>query len=579
MAAVNQPPVAVDDAVAHMADIFSFVINVLDNDSDPDGDSLRIASVGPASKGSVTASGFQLFYSPRTNQLGEDSFTYTVSDGRGGTATGTVTLSLYEPLPAPADVSGSTSPGSFALTWSAVTGASSYRVSRNGFPIATSTTTSWTDTGLDDRGGYRYWVEALDNLGREGFASYPEVHRQPRPRPPVWLHVDQTGDGASLELTWDSAGEGYGFWRVWRDGAAIATTPVAKYVDTGLVEGTPHSYQVSRVTELESLLSAPVSVTPALSDIRKFYRDHSGDLGPVTVPERFIPDGRQQDHQNGLILQWGNRTPLAVTNPLATAYLGEGGATGDLGFPIDAQETGLRDGGSGQLFQGGSIWNTGPDQTWVVYQLIEDGWARIGWEEGPLGYPVDDLVELDGGFAQAFEGGDVYWSEATGSHGVRGRIYGRWAATGYEDGVLGYPTSDEIALRKGGRYQKFQGGDVYWAASTGAWAVRGAILTAWTRAGSANGRLGYPRTDAIALRNGGRYQKFRGGDVYWAASTGAWAVRGAILAAWARTGSVNGRLGYPRTDETGTASKRRQTFQGGTITVDVATGRSTITYR
>jgi uncharacterized protein with LGFP repeats len=452
------------------------------------------------------------------------------------------------------------------------------------------------------------------------------------------LVVNVTDDPTTLSLTW-SSGES-GPWNVYRDGALVASSPTRDFTDTGLVTGQEYSYQVqtpgyasSTAVTPSSALSAAVAATPVVrTDIGRFYRDHPETLGPVTVLERAIAGGRQQDHQNGLILQQDGETPLAVTNPLATSYVDAGGATGDLGFPVVPQENGLRDGGSGQLFEGGSIWNTGPDRTWVVFQLIEDGWDRTGWEEGPLGYPVDDLVELDGGFAQEFEGGAVYWSEATGSHGVSSPIYDRWAAAGYEDGPLGYPLTDARALPNGGQYQQFQGGYVYstaatgawsvrgairtawagtgsekgplgypltdaralpnggqyqqfqggyvyWTAATGAWPVRGAMRTAWARTGSEKGPLGYPMSGEVALRNGGRYQKFQGGYVYWTAATGAWAVRGAIRTAWARTGSENGRLGYPTSDETGTAAKRRQTFQRGTITVDVATGRSAITYR
>ncbi|HEU4663591.1 MAG TPA: Ig-like domain-containing protein, partial [Dokdonella sp.] len=71
------------------------VIAVLANDSDPDGDPLTIIAVtqpigangGPA--GTVAITGTTVTWSP-AGYLGAATFSYTISDGRGGTATATV---------------------------------------------------------------------------------------------------------------------------------------------------------------------------------------------------------------------------------------------------------------------------------------------------------------------------------------------------------------------------------------------------------------------------------------------------------------------------------------------------------
>jgi outer membrane protein OmpA-like peptidoglycan-associated protein len=68
-------------------------LNVLANDSDPDGDPLTIVSLTqPAGgNGNVEISGSQIIFMPH-NRFTVDSFTYTVSDGKGGTSTATVQL-------------------------------------------------------------------------------------------------------------------------------------------------------------------------------------------------------------------------------------------------------------------------------------------------------------------------------------------------------------------------------------------------------------------------------------------------------------------------------------------------------
>ena len=68
---------------------------VLDNDSDPDGDTLTATvNTGPSS-GTVTLNGDGSFiYTPNANFNGSDSFTYDASDDNGGTATATVNLTV-----------------------------------------------------------------------------------------------------------------------------------------------------------------------------------------------------------------------------------------------------------------------------------------------------------------------------------------------------------------------------------------------------------------------------------------------------------------------------------------------------
>jgi len=90
----NRPPVAIDD-VATVPPGGTVEIDPLANDSDPDGDRLRLVAVGRPDSGSVSVlDGRRLRYAPRTGFVGEDSFTYTVSDGRGGTASATVRIGV-----------------------------------------------------------------------------------------------------------------------------------------------------------------------------------------------------------------------------------------------------------------------------------------------------------------------------------------------------------------------------------------------------------------------------------------------------------------------------------------------------
>ena len=90
---VAEGPEAGDDEAETPEDTPT-VIDVLSNDRDPDGDQLRIASVGAAEHGTTAVVSDGIQYAPELNWHGTDRFTYTVSDESGVTATATVTVTV-----------------------------------------------------------------------------------------------------------------------------------------------------------------------------------------------------------------------------------------------------------------------------------------------------------------------------------------------------------------------------------------------------------------------------------------------------------------------------------------------------
>lgn len=98
---VNNNPEALDD-VATTSQGIAVTIDVLDNDGDIDDpeDSLSVESVTtPANGVAVVNSDNTITYTPAGTFVGTDSFTYTISDGNGGTATATVIITVKNPLP------------------------------------------------------------------------------------------------------------------------------------------------------------------------------------------------------------------------------------------------------------------------------------------------------------------------------------------------------------------------------------------------------------------------------------------------------------------------------------------------
>ncbi len=89
----NTGPMAVADLVTVPSGRKS-VIDVLANDTDPQGDGLSVVSLSGAQFGTVAVRDGVVTYQPDPHFAGTDTFSYVVSDGLGATATGTVTVTV-----------------------------------------------------------------------------------------------------------------------------------------------------------------------------------------------------------------------------------------------------------------------------------------------------------------------------------------------------------------------------------------------------------------------------------------------------------------------------------------------------
>ncbi|HWT00723.1 MAG TPA: Ig-like domain-containing protein [Pyrinomonadaceae bacterium] len=95
---VNDAPVAAGDAATTTRGV-PVSIPVRANDTDVDGDVLTVVSVSQGSGGgtvTISGGGTGVTLSPRTNFVGQETFTYTVSDGKGGTSAALVTVNVLK---------------------------------------------------------------------------------------------------------------------------------------------------------------------------------------------------------------------------------------------------------------------------------------------------------------------------------------------------------------------------------------------------------------------------------------------------------------------------------------------------
>lgn len=96
--APNDLPVAVDDVATVDSEVLLEDIDVLGNDSDPDGDPLTVtAATAPNGTVTINADG-TLNYQSDTDFIGEDTITYTIDDGISGTATAEVIVTVTDPV-------------------------------------------------------------------------------------------------------------------------------------------------------------------------------------------------------------------------------------------------------------------------------------------------------------------------------------------------------------------------------------------------------------------------------------------------------------------------------------------------
>lgn len=101
VSATNRPPAAIDD-FATTGPGAPVVIDVLANDSDPDGDALSLLAIGSPARGTAVLNGDgTVTYTPDSGFAGLDAFAYTTGDGGGGTDSGIVTVSVSPAAGAP----------------------------------------------------------------------------------------------------------------------------------------------------------------------------------------------------------------------------------------------------------------------------------------------------------------------------------------------------------------------------------------------------------------------------------------------------------------------------------------------
>jgi chitodextrinase len=152
---------------------------------------------------------------------------------------------------------------SFTLDWADSTGASSYKIYRDGISFGTSGTSVFAVTGLTAGTTYTFTVSAVnaDATPESAQSAGLEVTTTTIPDGPANLRViDRNGD--SVTLAWEAV-TGATKYTLYRDDEALpATITGTTYTDTGLEQSTEYTYFVTATTSAgESGDSNVITVT------------------------------------------------------------------------------------------------------------------------------------------------------------------------------------------------------------------------------------------------------------------------------------------------------------------------------
>ncbi|MEX5721555.1 reprolysin-like metallopeptidase [Geodermatophilus maliterrae] len=375
---------------------------------------------------------------------------------------------------------------------------------------------------LTARDGRRYWVEYRTAVGQDG---------------------------------WLDPAIGYGF----EAGVLVHTDGPGPTGDTSLLlDGTPAA-QAQWAADEQTVLPAGNRMSLGGGSFTVSVVGASASGATVTV--RTAADGPAAD------------------SPIAVLYRSLGGSGGSLGAPTGDELCGLRSGGCAQHFRNGSIyWSPATGARVVRDQLLAE-FLRTGGPSGWLGYPVGDRYATpDSGWTQAFQGGRVHSSPATGAHAVPARLGAAYDPLRGESGVLGYPVTAPYPTAGGGQTQAFQHGRIHWSQATGAHAVYTQVSRAYDPMWGESGPLGYPVSGRYATANGGVTQAFQHGRIHWSPATGGHAVLGEISRVYDPLWGESGLLGYPVGGRYPTANGGvTQAFQHGRIHWSPATGGHAVT--
>ncbi len=333
--AVNDPPVAVDDATVTDEEV-PVTIPVLANDSDVDGDPLTVTSASAPNGTVVINADGTVTYTPDPDFNGNDTITYVISDGEGGTDTAIVNVTVNPVNDAPVAVDDvATTPEDTPITLNVlsndsdvdgdpliVTGATSPdgQVTINPDGTVTFTpdpdfngTTTVTYTISDGNGGTATATVTLtvDPVNDPPVAT-PDIAQTDEDTPVIVSVLDNDTDVDGDPLTITAASAPNGTVVINADGT-VTYTPDPNFNGTDTITYTVSDGNGGFATTTATVTVNPVNDVPVAVDdivstpedapvtIPVLGNDTDADGDPLTVTEATSPNGTLTINPDGTI--------------------------------------------------------------------------------------------------------------------------------------------------------------------------------------------------------------------------------------------------------------------------------------
>lgn len=332
--------------------------------------------------------------------------------------------------------------------------------------------------------------------------NYTEIARMGNSRSNRWgaritnflLHTQEgNGSAESLASYLNNSSNGVSYHYTLREGILVDVVDT-DYASWSVLDANSHTINLcfagsraswSRDQWLAIDNDLRVAAYIAVQDAKKY-----GFSTEVITPPYHRADGISDHYYVTKALGIGNHTDVGPNFPwdVFTGYVNEyahgitaapavnlidqkASESSWLGERITKGENVTPDGkGRWAQFENGHLYWTAETGAHPIPASIWDKFEELRWETGPLGYPITDhtvLRDKDGnawGDVQGFQGGAVYRRYGQEPFFIHGDIRKRWDESGFENGPLGWPESDEYPL-DGGAAQDFENGVIVWPGS------------------------------------------------------------------------------------------------------------------
>jgi len=250
-----------------------------------DGTPITLGKVTTSNVTGLVDASSHSYYLKATNSAGESSSSNTIN----------VTLPSALPSAPTANSATSITSTSFTANWTAITGATGYKLYIDGTPITLGLVTTYNVTSLVDGSSHSYYVKAINSAGESSVSN--TINLTLLSAAPV--ATSATGiTSTGFTANWNSVNGATGY-KLYIDGTPITLGLVTTYNVTGLLYASSHSYYVKATNSAgESSVSNTINLS-TLSVIDEFkvssYTGGSKNLPSIAMAS----DGKY-------VITWGS---------------------------------------------------------------------------------------------------------------------------------------------------------------------------------------------------------------------------------------------------------------------------------